>query len=145
MSKSGGIEVEGVNSLIRALLTLTPATQQAADRGLSDWAVDEEGRVKAAARRVDAQARLAARSVRAQQGKGGRITAGGRQRLGNGTAGDLFFGAEFGGGARPSTRQFRPYRQRGYWFFPTIEADEDTTMIDAASKGLDAAERAWGR
>ena len=34
---------------------------------------------------------------------------------------DVFFGAEFGGGARPSTRQFLRHRgQSGYFFWPTV-------------------------
>ena len=34
---------------------------------------------------------------------------------------DIFFGAEFGGGARPSTRQFLRHRgQSGYFFWPTV-------------------------
>jgi hypothetical protein len=37
------------------------------------------------------------------------------------TRGDVFFGAEFGGGARPSTRQFLRHRgQSGYFFWPTV-------------------------
>lgn len=138
-----GIEVEGLNALTSALLSLAPVTQSAADKALGDWSADEVDRIRAAARRVDAQARLASRSVKAGRGKGGRISAGGPMRLGGGTAGDLFFGAEFGGGARPRTRQFRPYRAKGYWFFPTVEADEDTTLLEAAEQGLDAAGERW--
>ena len=37
------------------------------------------------------------------------------------TRSDVFFGAEFGGGARPSTRQFLRHRgQSGYFFWPTV-------------------------
>ena len=37
------------------------------------------------------------------------------------TMGDVFFGAEFGGGAKPSTRQFLRHRgQSGYFFWPTV-------------------------
>lgn len=45
---------------------------------------------------------------------------------------DVFFGAEFGGGARRSTNQFNPYVQsptgrggRGYFFFPTVRRDAE--------------------
>lgn len=45
---------------------------------------------------------------------------------------DVFFGAEFGGGARRSTNQFNPYVAsptgrggRGYFFFPTVRKDAD--------------------
>jgi len=37
------------------------------------------------------------------------------------TRGDVFFGAEFGGGERPTTRQFLRHRgQSGYFFWPTV-------------------------
>ncbi len=37
------------------------------------------------------------------------------------TRGDVFFGAEFGGGARPTTKQFLRHRgQSGYFFWPTV-------------------------
>ena len=37
------------------------------------------------------------------------------------TRADVFFGAEFGGGARPTTKQFLRHRgQSGYFFWPTV-------------------------
>jgi hypothetical protein len=37
------------------------------------------------------------------------------------TRGDVFFGAEFGGQARPTTRQFLRHRGRsGYFFWQTV-------------------------
>ena len=37
------------------------------------------------------------------------------------TMGDVFFGAEFGGGVRPTTKQFLRHRgQSGYFFWPTV-------------------------
>jgi hypothetical protein len=37
------------------------------------------------------------------------------------TMGDVFFGAEFGGGERPTTKQFLRHRgQSGYFFWPTV-------------------------
>jgi hypothetical protein len=37
------------------------------------------------------------------------------------TRSDVFFGAEFGGGARPTTQQFLRHRgQSGYFFWPTV-------------------------
>lgn len=140
MKSNDIVEIDGLNALWTALISIPPATESAAQHGIDTWTSDEEARIKSAAAGVDAQARLAARSVR---GAKGRISAGGGMRLGNGTAGDIFFGAEFGGGARPTTRQFRPYRPSGYWFFPTIESDQDTTLMEAAEDGLDAAADRW--
>ena len=37
------------------------------------------------------------------------------------TRGDVFFGAEFGGGVKPTTKQFLRHRgQSGYFFWPTV-------------------------
>lgn len=126
-----------------AMAALPSVTDQAATKAIDGWTSVEANRIKAAAASVDAQARLAADSVRAAGT--GELTAGGSGRLpsGTGTYGDLFFGAEFGGGSRPETRQFRPYKPTGYWFFPTVEADEDDSLIEAAGDGLDAAAKRW--
>jgi len=47
------------------------------------------------------------------------------------TRGDVFFGAEFGGGARPTTRQFLRHRGRsGYFFWPTVRKMKDKIAQD---------------
>ena len=54
------------------------------------------------------------------------------------TRGDVFFGAEFGGGARPTTRQFLRHRGRsGYFFWPTVRKKKNLI----AERYLDAIER----
>ena len=57
------------------------------------------------------------------------------------TRGDVFFGAEFGGGARPNTRQFLRHRGRsGYFFWPTVrkhKADIADAYLGAIQKVLD--------
>ena len=56
------------------------------------------------------------------------------------TRGDVFFGAEFGGGARPTTKQFLRHRGRsGYFFWPTVrkhKADIADAYLDAIQKVL---------
>jgi hypothetical protein len=53
------------------------------------------------------------------------------------TMGDVFFGAEFGGGARRTTRQFPPHRGRGgYFFWPTVRRMRN----EIAEQYLDAIE-----
>lgn len=53
-----------------------------------------------------------------------RKRAGARQ-----TIGDVIWGAEFGGGRRPSTSQFLPWRGNsdgaGYFLWPTVRADRE--------------------
>jgi hypothetical protein len=54
------------------------------------------------------------------------------------TRGDVFFGAEFGGGARPTTRQFLRHRGRsGYFFWQTVRKEKE----NIAREYLDAIER----
>lgn len=56
--------------------------------------------------------------------------------------GPAILGAEFGGGARPRTRQFEPHRgTRGYFLFPTVRERGDEAVdrwLDALQKSLDA-------
>jgi hypothetical protein len=50
------------------------------------------------------------------------------------TMGDVFFGAEFGGGARKTTRQFLRHRgQSGYFFWPVVRKKKN----EIAKKYLD--------
>jgi hypothetical protein len=62
--------------------------------------------------------------------------------LGGGRLGGPAYGAEFGGGARPRTRQFEPHRgTRGYFMFPTVRDRSDEAMgawLKALQKSLDA-------
>ena len=54
------------------------------------------------------------------------------------TRGDVFFGAEFGGGARRRTKQFLRHRGRaGYFFWPTVRKEKD----NIAREYLDAIQR----
>jgi hypothetical protein len=49
-----------------------------------------------------------------------------RKRKRKVTRGDVFFGAEFGGGARPRTQQFLRHRYRsGYFFWPTVRKEKE--------------------
>ena len=70
------------------------------------------------------------------------------------TRGDVFFGAEFGGGATPRTKQFLRHRGRsGYFFWPTVRkekqniANEYLAAIDRVLAKLadDNAEKAKAR
>jgi hypothetical protein len=54
------------------------------------------------------------------------------------TRGDVFFGAEFGGGATPRTRQFLRHRGRaGYFFWQTVRKEKE----NIAKEYLDAIDR----
>ena len=54
------------------------------------------------------------------------------------TRGDVFFGAEFGGGATPRTKQFLRHRGRsGYFFWQTVRKEKE----NIAKEYLDAIDR----
>ena len=47
------------------------------------------------------------------------------------TRGDVFFGAEFGGGARKNTDQFLRHRGRsGYFFWPTVRKEKQNIAAE---------------
>lgn len=49
-----------------------------------------------------------------------------RKRKRKVTRGDVFFGAEFGGGAKPHTRQFLRHRGKtAYFFWPTVRKEKE--------------------
>jgi hypothetical protein len=121
------VEVEGLEETLRAFnrygkdanRELRQAAGVEVDRMIAALIVAGEG--------AGSQAALTAGSVKRRSDRVPVIVAGGTRRLkrtsskGKATAGDVFFGAEFGGGRRPSTRQFPPWvGRRGYWFWPTI-------------------------
>jgi hypothetical protein len=57
------------------------------------------------------------------------------------SVGDVIFGSEFGGGARKTTRQFRPHRGTiGYFFYPAVRSGQDEALeqwLDALQSALD--------
>ena len=124
-----GVQVEGLDQTLRAFnrygreanQELRKAAGVEADRLVAALTLAGQGQSK--------QAALTAPSVKRRSDRVPVIVAGGNRRLtrtsgkGRATAGDVFFGAEFGGGRRPSTRQFPPWvGRRGYWFWPTVRA-----------------------
>lgn len=58
------------------------------------------------------------------------------------TVGDVIWGAEFGGGARPTTTQFRPWRGSGngagYFLFPTVKDAHEFIQDEYSDALLDA-------
>jgi hypothetical protein len=117
-------KIEGLDGTLRAFnqygrdanRELRQAAGVEADRMVAELVITGQG--------ASAQAALTAGSVKRRSDRVPVIVAGGTRRLrrrSSATAGDVFFGAEFGGGRRPTTRQFPPWvGRRGYWFWPTI-------------------------
>lgn len=141
------VEVQGADDALAKLKGL-PKTANQALREKARAIVDEETpRLVAAGKSSDRQSRMVASAIRTRADRFPTIVAGGSKKLtpsrkihrsrtqrtktGRGKlvkpeAGQVFFGAEFGGRKRKTTQQFRTHQGRtGYWFWPTLRADED--------------------
>lgn len=94
-----------------------------------------------------AQGALVATTITAKRDRYPVIRAGGTKRVGRRrvAAGDVFFGAEFGGRGRPTTQQFRPWRgTTGYGFYPALR-QHGHIIIDGYKDTLDQLAVRWGR
>lgn len=139
------VTIEGLREIQATLAALPGLADRDLARRLGDFIEAQPAKIQARASRAGKLARMASKSVRADRDReGGQIIAGGGTRLptGHGTYSDVFFGAEFGGGSRPATRQFQPYEPKGYWFFPQLEQDEEQleSLLDEVA---DRIERVW--
>lgn len=98
------------------------------------------------------QSRLVASTIRPIRDRVPVLAAAGSKRVapassGRGrkkpAAGDIFFGAEFGGQGRPTTQQFRPSRgTAGYAFYPAFRT-RTAVVIDNYGEALDRLESKW--
>lgn len=151
--------VAGLNASLRAL----PKTASTALRDASQ-AIAGKVAANAAARAatLGGVARYVAPTIRAGKDRVPVVKMGSSRRLpteGNGwkrtrkgdrqTVGDIIWGAEFGGQARPTTQQFAPWRGRdggaGYFLWPAVRGERAyieeaygealLTAIDAAAQG----------
>ena len=101
-----GIQIEGLRPLLRRLNQLPKTAQAELREAAQAIADDEAARIASAARGSDRQSAAVAGFVRSRKDRVPAIAAGGTARTGvsgGATAGQLFFGAEFGGG---STKKF---------------------------------------
>ena len=154
---SVAIEMFGVDDFVRELRRAPKETRKAVSHGSREIAKTVLVRVKQRSRIVPhaAQYQTVVKSLKTPVGSVPKIKAGGANpkaavaaRMIDGrktrpASGDIFFGVEFGGGRRPTTRQFPPHRgKKGYVLFPTIIKmhgfikKEYTKQIDDVLKGL---------
>ena len=140
------VRVEGVASTLSALRKMPIDFRKAAKDAAENISITEAAKIVRNAH--TRQQQLAAQSVRARRGQTPSIAAGGgirvHSRKRSVRAGDVFFGAEFGGRGRPTTQQFPAHRGRqGYFFWPTIRDDAEAitrqweTALDAIAKDWD--------
>jgi hypothetical protein len=122
------VQVEGLNETLRAFNKYG----KDANRELRQAAGQHVDRIvemlNTAAANAGKGAALSAGSVKRKSDRVPALTAGGSRKVrsstGKVTAGDVFFGFEFGGGARPTTQQFPPWLGRtGYWFWPLLRRE----------------------
>lgn len=127
------LEVEGAAELMAAFSRLPAAVQERVAQAGELIADTEVPRLRAAAQADSPQAALVAPSISSKAGEYPMIVAGGSGKIPgtNARYGDVLFGAEFGGGKRRSTQQFRKHKgTEGYWLFPTLR-DDQAEMVAA--------------
>jgi hypothetical protein len=141
------VQVEGLNETLRAFNKYG----KDANRELRQAAGTHVDRIvemlNTAAANAGKGAALSAGSVKRKSDRVPALTAGGSRKVrystGKVTAGDVFFGFEFGGGARPTTRQFPPWLGKtGDWFWPLLRR-EMPALRRAYMKTLDELAAKW--
>ena len=135
------IRVDGVRETMAAFQKLP----KEANNSLRDETLKLSKRLAAyvvtAGRKEGSQAALVAQTVKARRDRVPVIQAGGTKRLGSrrAPAYKLLFGSEFGANY---LRQFKPHLGRGsYWFFRTVEKEEDEIAAAWRKVADDIAER----
>jgi hypothetical protein len=123
-----GVKIEGLDSTLRAFNQYGRDANKELRQAAGVHADHLVAMLTTAGNNAGKGAALAAGSVKRKSDRVPAITAGGSRKVksstGKVTAGDVFFGYEFGGGRRPTTRQFPPWLGRvGYWFWPLIRRE----------------------
>ena len=157
IKKTGvGIEMFGMDDFLRQLRKAPAETRKAVSHANREIAKTVLVRMKRRSRTVfhAAQYQTIIPSLKTPVGTVPKIQAGGskkaatHRRVIDGkkklpASGDIFFGVEFGGGRRSTTRQFPHHRgKKGYVLFPTIIKmhgfikKEYTDQIERVLKGL---------
>jgi hypothetical protein len=115
----GGIGYEGLNQLNRDLRAIGKEAQGELKKANVSVATKEGTRAQQAAFGLGGVAAHAAPSI-----KGGGSTTWAGIKFGSGHPEAM--GAEFGGGRRPTTQQFKPWLgHTGYAIYPTIRRDNE--------------------
>lgn len=124
--------IKGLNKTLRSLPEVASDQMRAASKDIAEDVAEEAA---SRARAGHPAARLVAGALSTPGSRIPTVKLGGsrrlpphsdgRQRRGKRqTVGDVIWGAEFGGGRRPATRQFPPHKGRtGYFLWPTVRAN----------------------
>lgn len=136
-------EIKGLNKLLK-LLNQLPKDLQAEVRDASGAIGDQLVAGAKNAAHTPLQ-RLAAQGLKVKRDRVPVVKVGkGLVRPGV-WASDVFYGAEFGGGRRPTTRQFLPHRGRdGYFLYPTARAN-GKRYHELWAEAIDKAFKDWNK
>ncbi len=132
--------VTGLRKALRQLPKHLTAELRDASQDIAREVADE---ARGKAEGLGGAARIVAPTIRAGRDRVPVIKMGSAKRIRSGTdsqkIGNLIFGAEFGGGARPMTMQFSPHKGTdGYFLWETIR-DNKQDIHDRHSAALAAA------
>lgn len=137
------VYVDGVQQLLRALSKIDKDLQaqvRDASQAIAQQLVDT-----ASSRAVTPLQRLAMSGVKVRRDRIPSVAVGRTALPGHPgvKASDVFFGAEFGGGRRSTTRQFPAHRgRRGYFLYPAAR-DQGRRFYDLWATAIDDAFKAW--
>ncbi len=138
--------IDGLPGMLKRLSRLPKTAQAEIRQAAQAIADDEASRIRAAGEASSKQSSVVAQFIKSRRDRVPAISAGGSRKTGlpsGATAGQVFFGAEFGGQGRPTTQQFRPNTgTTGYFFYPTLRADSER-MIQRWLGVVNAIEREW--
>lgn len=135
-----GIKIVGLNKFLRVLNKI-PKDMQAGIRDASQGIANDLVSASKQAAHTPLQ-RMAAGGLKARRDRVPVVATSGTVGAGVPTK-DVFYGAEFGGGRRDTTRQFLPHKGRtGYFFYPTARARGEK-YFDMWADAIDAAFKAW--
>lgn len=133
-------EIEGLRRFLRLLNTL-PKEMQNETRDASQEIANRMVSSAKNAAHTPLQT-LAASTLTAKRDRIPVVQSKGTVRKGV-KAQDIFYGAEFGGGKRPTTRQFLPHRgKRGYFLYPAIRSNSQRFWDDWV-KAIETAMAGW--
>lgn len=135
------VEIKGINQLLRALNKIDKDLQNKVRDASGKIASDLVAGAKSAAH--TRQQALAAQALKVKRDRVPVVRVG-KTMLRPGLKGtDIFYGAEFGGGRRPTTQQFPEHRgRRGYFLYPTARA-RGKRYADLWADAVDDAFEAW--
>lgn len=151
MKQTAYNNIAGLSKALRKLPRAATAELRTASVAI---AADVAGEARGRAMRVGGVARHVAPTIVGtrdrvpviRMGSNTRLPSTNRNRAGDRqTVGDVIFGAEFGGGRRPTTHQFSDWRGRagaaGYFLWPAVRANSDDIRQRYSQALLDALQK----